>query len=149
MTADYGTGCKLIKINASGDPTEIYDNKVMKNHHGGVILFNDHVYGYSGNAGWVCQNFKTGVEVWVSKNLGKGPVSCADGMLYCVDENNGTVALSDASPKGWQEHGRFKIDPQTTQRKPDGRIWTHPVISNGRLYLRDQELIHCYKIAQD
>jgi hypothetical protein len=38
------------------------------------------------------------------------------------------------------------MDPQTTQRKPDGRIWTHPVVSNGMLFLRDQEWIHCYDV---
>ena len=67
-------------------------------------------------------------------------------MLYCLAEKDGTVALVDASPKGWKEHGRFKLDPQTTQRNPQGRIWTHPVVVGGRLYLRDQELLHCYDV---
>ena len=51
------------------------------------------------------------------------------------------MALVDASPEGWKEHGRFKLDPQTTQRSKSGKIWTHPVVSGGRLYLRDQELL--------
>ena len=67
-------------------------------------------------------------------------------MLYCLDEQSGNVVLAEASPKGWNEKGRFKLDPQTTIRSPSGRIWTHPVISNGRLYLRDQDLIHCYAV---
>jgi hypothetical protein len=67
-------------------------------------------------------------------------------MLYCLAENNGTVALVEASPKGWKEHGRFKLDPQTTQRSPQGHIWTHPVVTGGRLYLRDQELLSCYDV---
>jgi len=54
--------------------------------------------------------------------------------------------LIEASPKGWQERGRFKLDPQTKIRPSQGRIWTHPVISNGRLYLRDQDLIYCYDV---
>lgn len=118
----------------------------MKNHHGGVIQIGDHLYGHSDGPGWVCQDFKSGAEVWASKALGKGAVSAADGMLYCVEEGSGTVVLALASPKAWEEKGRFKLDPQTTQRSPDGRIWTHPVISNGKLYLRDQELIYCYDI---
>jgi hypothetical protein len=122
-------------------------DKVMKNHHGGVILVGDYVYGYSDGLGWVCQDFKTGALVWNEKSkLGKGAVGYADGMLYCLDESNGTVALVEASPKGWNEHGRFKLDPLTQIRSPQGHIWTHPVISNGRLYLRDQDLIFCYAV---
>ena len=56
------------------------------------------------------------------------------------------MALVEASPKGWKEHGRFKLDPQTTIRSSRGRIWTHPVISNGKLFLRDQDLIFCYDV---
>ena len=119
----------------------------MMNHHGGVVRVGDHIYGYSGSVGWVCQNFKTGEEVWREKSaLGKGAIGCADGMLYCLDESTGTVALIEASPKGWNEHGRFTLEPQTKIRTSSGRIWTHPVISGGKLFLRDQNLIYCYDI---
>jgi hypothetical protein len=112
-----------------------------------VILVDGYLYGYSDGPGWVCQDFKTGQEVWAEKKaLGKGAVAYADGMLYCLAENNGTVALVEASPKGWKEHGRFKLDPQTTQRSSQGKIWTHPVVTGGRLYLRDQELLSCYDV---
>jgi hypothetical protein len=123
-----------------------YENKVMKNHHGGVIRVGDHLFGHSEGPGWVCQNFKTGEEVWASKKLGKGPIHFADGMFYCIDEGSGDVALVELSTKEWVEKGRFKLDPQTTKRSPDGRIWTHPVVINGRLFLRDQELLHCYDV---
>jgi outer membrane protein assembly factor BamB len=147
VTAGYGAGCKLVKIAPGNQVSDVYENKVMKNHHGGVVLVGDHLYGYSDGSGWLCQNFKTGQEVWSErKALGKGAVSCAEGMLYCVDEESGTVVLLEASPTGWQEHGRFKLDPQSKIRPSQGRIWTHPVISNGRLYLRDQELIYCYDV---
>jgi outer membrane protein assembly factor BamB len=125
VTSDYGVGCKLVKIGVNNDVSDVYENKVMKNHHGGVLLVGDYLYGYSGNVGWVCQNFKTGEEVWASKKLGKGSIACADDMLYCFDEGSGEVALIDASPKGWQEHGRFKLSPQSKIRSRDGRFWTH------------------------
>jgi outer membrane protein assembly factor BamB len=147
VTAGYGVGCKLVKIEPDNKVTTVYENKVMKNHHGGVILVGDHLYGYSDGPGWVCQDFKTGNEVWAERNkLGKGAIACADGMLYCLDEGKGTLVLIEASPKGWNEHGRFTFEPQTKIRSPQGRIWTHPVISNGKLYLRDQDLIYCYDI---
>ena len=147
ISSGYGVGCKLVKIDAGNQATTVYENKVMKNHHGGVILVGDHLYGYSDGPGWVCQDFKSGDEVWAERDkLGKGAIAFADGMLYCLDERSGTVVLIEASPKGWNEHGRFMLDPKTKIRSPQGAIWTHPVISNGKLYLRDQDLIYCYDV---
>jgi outer membrane protein assembly factor BamB len=149
VTAGYGVGCKLIKLSASNEASEVYFNKEMINHHGGVVLVDGHLYGHSDRPvnGWLCQNFKTGEKVWLEKDaLGKGAVTYADGMLYCLAEKDGTVALVEASPKGWKEHGRFKLDPQTTQRSSRGMIWTHPVVTGGRLYLRDQEFLSCYDV---
>ena len=145
VTAGYGVGCKLVKLGSGNETTEVYLNKVMKNHHGGVILVDGYLYGHS-DPGWVCQDFKSGKQVWMERKLGKGAVAYADGMLYCLEESSGTVALVEASPQGWKEHGRFKLEPQSTQRSPSGRIWTHPVITGGRLYLRDQELLSCYDV---
>lgn len=148
ITSGYKVGCTLVKLGEDNSVTKVYENKTMVNHHGGVVLVGDHLYGYSDGAGWICQNFKTGEQVWASKALGKGAVHFADGQLYCLDENSGEVALVDASPKGWTEHGRFKIDPQTTKRSPQGRIWTHPVVVDGRLFLRDQEYLLCYDVKR-
>jgi len=80
------------------------------------------------------------------KALGKGAIAYAEGRFYLLEESTGTVVLIDASNKGWKEQGRFKLSPQTMQRSPSGKVWTHPVISNGKLYLRDQELIYCFDI---
>jgi outer membrane protein assembly factor BamB len=148
VTAGYGAGCELVKIGPGNEVTTVYENnKVMKNHHGGVILVGDYIYGHA-DPGWACQNFKTGEEVWNHRGFGKGAIAHADDMLYCLEESSGTVGLIEASPKGWKEHGRFKLDPQTKSRAPEGRIWTHPVISNGKLFLRDQDLIYCYDIKK-
>jgi outer membrane protein assembly factor BamB len=146
VAAGYGVGCMLVKVGADNSVSVVYENKVMKNHHGGVIRVGDHLFGHSEGPGWVCQNFKTGEEVWASKKLGKGAIHFADGMFYCLDEGSGDVALVELSTKDWVEKARFKLDPQTKQRSPQGRIWTHPVVVNGRLYLRDQELLHCYDV---
>ena len=146
VTSGYGVGCKLVKL---GDnyPTNVYENKVMKNHHGGVIKVGEHLYGYSDGVGWACQDFKTGELIWNEKKaLGKGAIAYADNRLYCQGEGDGRLILIDASPTGWKTHGEFTISPQTKKRNPKGRIWTHPVICDGKLYLRDQEYILCYNI---
>ncbi len=145
IASGYGIGCKLVKI-GDGEADAVYENEVMVNHHGGVILLGDHLYGHSDRGGWKCQNFKTGEEVWASRELGKGAIHYADGMFYCLSESDGTVALVEASTKGWNEKGRFKLDPQTEIRAKKGKIWVHPVVLNGKLYLRDQDLIYCYDV---
>ncbi|MFM1941891.1 MAG: hypothetical protein RI897_873 [Verrucomicrobiota bacterium] len=145
ITSGYGVGCKLVKLGGAM-PEDVYQNREMKNHHGGVILLGDYVYGHSDGVDWVCQNFKTGEVKWTSDKLGKGAIGYADGHFYCVDEGSGTVVLIEASPEGWNEKGRFTLDPQSSIRERSGRIWTHPVISNGRLYLRDQEYIYCFDV---
>ncbi len=151
VTAGYGAGCDLIQLVPNGQGTKaekVYANKNMVNHHGGVILVGEYLYGYSDSErGWICQEFKTGKIVWKEKRkLGKGSVTYADGHLYCYAENNGTAVLIEATPGGWKENGRFKIPKTTSQRSPRGGIWTHPVVANGRLYLRDQELLFCFDV---
>jgi outer membrane protein assembly factor BamB len=149
ISSGYGSGSALFKIDKAQTVTEVYSNKVMKNQHGGVIRIDDHLYGYSDAVGWVCQDWKTGEVVWAEKkNLGKGAIGYADGKLYCLEEDRGTVVLIDASPDGWNETGRFTLSPQTDQRSERGKVWTHPVIANGKLYLRDQELFFCFDISE-
>ncbi len=153
VTSGYGVGCNLYRVSDdSRTVEEVYDDqvkKVMKNHHGGVLLFGDHLYGYSDGVGWTCQRFDTGERVWRERSkLGKGSLTCAQGQLYCLSEDEGDVVLLDATAEGWTERGRFRLEPQSQLRKPRGRIWTHPVVANGRLFLRDQELLFCFDVRQ-
>ena len=148
VAAGYGVGCKSVKVGAGNKVEELYANTDMVNHHGGVVLVGDHLYGYSDRGGWTCMELKSGEVVWQEKAaLKKGAIHCADGMLYLLEEDTGTVVLIEATPKGWDEKGRFVIEPQTEQRNPKGKVWTHPVVANGRLYLRDQELLFSYDVS--
>jgi outer membrane protein assembly factor BamB len=154
IASGYGVGCKKVRVGSDWSVKDVWVNKVMKNHHGGVILHDGHLYGYSDGGGWICQSWASGDEVWSFKagnkdpgSFGKGAIYYANGRFILLEEQTGEVALIDASAKGWKEISRFKLDPQTEQRSKSGKIWTHPVVSGGRLYLRDQELLHCYDVA--
>ena len=148
VAAGYGVGCKSVKIEEDNKLTDLYSNTNMVNHHGGVILHKGHLYGYSDKGGWTCMELKTGAVKWQEKEaLKKGAIHCCNDQLYLLEEGSGTVALIDASPDGWKEHGRFTLSPQTTQRAKNGRIWTHPVVSGGKLFLRDQELLFCFDVS--
>ncbi len=147
VTSGYGVGCNLFKVSSGNGFTvePVYDNKVMVNHHGGVVKIGDNLYGFSDGKGWTCQNFKTGEAVWQEKEkFGKGSLTFADGMLYLRAEGGkGTVVLIEATPKGWSEKGRFD-----QPNRSDKNSWPHPVISGGHLYLRDQDVLLCYDVKQ-
>jgi outer membrane protein assembly factor BamB len=148
VTAGYGVGCKKVEI-VGNSVRDVFSNKEMENHHGGVVLVGDHLYGHSGRAGWTCMQFSDGTVKWTERRaLGKGAVTYADGMLYCLDEKTGEVALVEASPSGWNEKGRLKLEPLSSNRSRDGGIWPHPVVANGRLFLRDQEYVYCFDVKQ-
>ncbi len=150
LTAGFGEGCDSIQVmpqNGSFQVQQVYAKKNMVNRDGGVVRVGDHVYGHSENRGWTCLSFATGAIAWSEKaKLGRGPLSFADGNLYCVDDQEGVVALVEATPKGWNERGRLRLPQASKQRRPSGGVWTHPVVANGRLYLRDQELLFCYDV---
>ncbi len=150
VTSGYGVGCRLVKLADDGRSVEeVYDSKLMKNHHGGVLLVGDAVYGHSDGVGWMCQDFVTGKQLWRERSeLGKGAIAYADDRFYLQDEATGDIVLIEATPDEWKERGRFTLDPQTEIRKPKGKIWTHPVIANGRLYLRDQDLLFSFDIKE-
>ena len=147
VTSGYGIGCDQFKITLSGaefKAANVYSNKVMVNHHGGVILKDGKLYGYSDGKGWTCQDFKTGDLVWKDKeHVGKGTISYADGMFYLRDESKdkGTIALIDATATGYKEHGRFELPDRS-----DKQQWPHMVILGGKLYIRDQGNLFCYDV---
>ena len=145
VTSGYKVGCNLFKITADNGAfkaEEVYSSHDMENHHGGVVLVGEHLYGHSDSKGWVCMEFKTGKVVWAKSGVGKGSVSYADGLLYLRSESGkGTVGLVEATPTGYKEHGRFGQPDRSNKNS-----WPHPVIANGRLYLRDQDMLLCYDV---
>jgi hypothetical protein len=75
-------------------------------------------------------------------------VTCAGGYLFCYDEVTGNVHIGEASPNGWKETSVIKLPKKSKIRSANGRIWTHPVIANGKLFLRDQDLLFCFDVKE-
>ena len=152
-----GGTCGLVKVTGNGSGLKssiVWKDSNLFNHHGGVVLIGDHLYGYSDGdkkkemkAGWVCVDFQIGKVVWHSDKLDKGSVTAADGRLYCWGEKSDTLVLIDASPTGWTERGRFTLPKKSAKKKPSGGFWTHPVLAHGKLYMRDQDLLFCFDVA--
>ena len=91
----------------------------------------------------MCLDLKTGKIVWNEKEKAqKGSLCAADGLLYLRAEGGaGTLTLIEASPQGFAEKGRFNQPARS-----DKNSWPHPVIANGKLYVRDQAVLLCYDI---
>jgi outer membrane protein assembly factor BamB len=149
-TVGFQQGNDLIKLIPKDDQItveKIFSNKNVQNRNGGVVLVDGHLYGHTENKGWFCQEFKTGKMIWTEREkLPRGSIAYADGCLYCCAENGGTIILIEATPEGWKELGRLKLPRESKLRPPNGGLWTIPVISNGKLYIRDQDLLFCYDI---
>lgn len=153
FTAGYGAGSELFKLTSKDGVTsaeKVYSgNKVLVNQHGGVVRIGDHVYGHTDNGNkWVCFEYKTDASdpVWESKELEKGSLTAADGRLYCYGQK-GTCVLVEVSPTEWKEKGRFELPERSARPRRSGGIWAHPVVANGKLYLRDHELLFCFDVA--
>jgi outer membrane protein assembly factor BamB len=143
FSSAYGTGGALLGLRAKGQEVsaqEIYFTREMQNHHGGVVLVNGYLYGFNNNI-LTCLEFATGKMVWRDRSVGKGSVSYADGHLYILGEDN-VVGLAEATPAGYREKGRFSIADQGWPS------WSHPVVSGGRLYIRNQGTLASYDVRQ-
>ncbi len=137
-----GGGGALVQLTSADkgvSAREVYFNRDLTNHHGGVVRVGDYLYG-TNNTGLVCLDFKTGEKKWQDRSVGKGSIMAADGCLYVRGEN-GSVALVEATPSGYKEKGRFEQPSRGS--KP---AWPYPVVANGCLYLHDGETLLCYDI---
>ncbi|WP_442483516.1 PQQ-binding-like beta-propeller repeat protein [Aeoliella sp. SH292] len=143
----YGAGGGMAKLSTSEDGAiaaeEVYFTNKMQNHHGGMIVSDGVLYGTNGgNGGGFLRaiDFETGDDLWTVREAPKGALSMADGMLYLYTEN-GEMILVEPNREEYIERGRFAHPDRS-----ESPAWTHPVIANGKLYVRDQGILFCYDV---
>lgn len=148
-TTDYNTGSALLHISRVGESfhvKEIYTLKgrEFENHHGGIVCVGNHVYGGHGNSRGTpkCIDITTGKIVWEgdAPERGSAAVLYADGH-FIFRYDRGLVALIEATPEAFRLKGTFQ--PVTGE----GPAWAHPVIHDGKLYLRHGNLLACYDVS--
>lgn len=156
VSTSYGGGSALLQIVPKGNDTfevkevKAYKKAQLNNHHGGMVLIGDHIYfGHDQNGGSpVCVEFKTGEIAWGPEKSPAGgqrsaAVLYADGRLYFRYEN-GVLVLIEPSPEELKVVSSFKLPAADQKSYPQS--WPHPVIVNGKLYVRDQTVLHCYDV---
>ena len=140
-SSDYGTGAELVELKAQGKGVaakQVYFTKDMKNHHGGMVFLDGYVYGSNGDM-LSCVELKTGKPTWRERSM-KGSVVYADKKIVFRNEQ-GPVVLLAADSKEYKELGRF--DQPDRSSRP---AWAHPVIADGKLYLRDMDKLLVYNL---
>jgi outer membrane protein assembly factor BamB len=137
LSTNYGTGCALLKLGPK-NMTEVYFNRDMMNHYSSSVLVGNTLYGYN-NQFLTAMDFATGKMLWRDRSVGKGSVAFADKHIYALGED-GVMGLVAADPAGYKEISRFSFN------KGGLPTWSPPVISDAKLYLRDQDNLYCHDV---
>lgn len=143
LSSAYGTGAALLELTAASNKVtarQVYFTREMRNHHATSVLIGDHLYGFSDSI-LTAMRFDNGQVAWRDRSVGKGSVVFADDRLYLYSEQ-GVVGLAEANPTAYREHGRFQIRPGSAP------TWSHPIVSNGKLFIRDQDNIYAFDVRQ-
>jgi hypothetical protein len=143
-TSGYDPPTAAIQLHAENNGgfrvEELYSTQKLRTSYGGQVLLDGHLFGSIGD-GLGCFEMKGDNLLWTERGPGKGSVLWADGRLYYRNERNGSMTLISPNSKEYVEEGRFE-QPERSKHS----AWAHPIIANGRLYLRDQELLFCYDV---
>ncbi len=150
----YHAGSVLLKLEADEQSEtgvtvrEVYRlrGNRFQNHHGGFVVTGDHIFGGHGSNNGLptCIEFLTGKIVWKQRGPGTGSASvcAADGHLY-FHYQNGVVALIEAKSDAYRLKGTFELP------NAGGDSWSHPVIADGKLFLREQNELSAYNLRGD
>ena len=144
-TASSPIGGALLRLTrtATGvSATEVYNLRGLPNAIGGSVLVNGVLYGTTLD-GLVAVDFESGAVRWRDMTSGPGSILYADGRLYLHYES-GEVALAAASPDAYRELGRFT--PGQRPVTPGDQAWVYPVLSNGRLFIREHGTLWAFNV---
>jgi outer membrane protein assembly factor BamB len=140
FSSGYGEGTVALRLSDDGRQVRpLWQSKDLDNHHGGIILHQGALYG-TNNRELVCMDLRTGKVNWTERRVGKGALSMADGMLYAYNEK-GVVSLARVSPQAGEVVSSFRVT------EGSGQHWAHPVIDNGRLYIRHGDTLLVFDVA--
>jgi outer membrane protein assembly factor BamB len=130
LSAGYDHGAALIEIAHDADRWSvrtIWENNRMKNKFTSSVLLNGYLYGLDESI-LACVEAETGQLKWKAGRYGYGQVMLASDHLVVLTED-GDVVLVKATPDRHQELARFSAI--------EGKTWNHPVVADGRLFVRN------------
>lgn len=139
---DVGNGGVKLALAKDGKSIiEVWRNRDFDSYIGGIVKIGDHLYGCGTvKRGFKCINATTG-EIENVLKIGNGVVIAADGMLYYYNFG-GEVLLITPDSKNMEVVSKFRI------KKGDKEHFAHPVINNGKLYVRHGNVIQAFNIKE-
>jgi outer membrane protein assembly factor BamB len=141
----YGTGGQMFELSEDGTSVKrVWSQTKLDSQMGASVLVDGYIYGSGHNGrGWHCLSWKTGEVQYTARKIGsKGAIIFADGMMYCYGEN-GDVGLVKPNPQEFEVVSSFRV------KKGSGEHWAHPVIKDGRLYIRHGDALMVYHIGYE
>ncbi|MGE0021405.1 MAG: PQQ-binding-like beta-propeller repeat protein [Draconibacterium sp.] len=138
------SGIVLLQLSEDGKSvSEIWRNNKLMNLMGGMVKLGEHLYlsAYL-KSDWQVLDWNTGELKIQNKEFGGGSVIYADGLFYCYGENDGEIALMEASPEKIKVISKFKVPLGTDQH------WARLVIDSGLLFVRHGNALMAYKIGE-
>jgi outer membrane protein assembly factor BamB len=147
MSAPFGPPGALHRLVAprkAGDPVGVEEGwtAALDTAQGGVVYADGRLFGsyYPRRGGWAALDAATGKVLYENRDLVKGAALYADARLYVLCED-GWMVLLEPTATAFEEKGRFRLaNPR------DRDAWAHPVVHDGRLYLRYHDTLTCYDI---
>jgi outer membrane protein assembly factor BamB len=128
MSSGLGTGAALFKIQADR-LVRVWSNKEMQNWLSSSVLYQNYVYGVDTRDGALkCLQLRTGAVKWSQEGLGVGSVTLAGDKLIALSDK-GKLTIARAVPDAYHELASAQI--------LEGKCWTVPVLSGGRIYARN------------
>ncbi|NLF69906.1 MAG: PQQ-like beta-propeller repeat protein [Candidatus Anammoximicrobium sp.] len=115
------------------------------NMYNTVAVYRDAVFGFGGGAkaGFLhCTNFDDGRLLWKAENpewTKDQNLVIADGLIFALTKN-GDLVMAEASRERYRELGRVLVPIELGRPQ-------QPTLANGRLYLRGEQSVVCYRVA--
>jgi outer membrane protein assembly factor BamB len=138
LSASYGTGAVLLRIDQKGPERIWAANDSLSNHYATSVYLDGFLYGFDGRqeqgASLHCVELKTGKVRWSEESLGAGTVLIAGGKLLILTEK-GELLTAQASPE------RFK--PTARAQVLGFEVRAYPALADGLLYARSKDTLVC------
>jgi len=131
---------EVLKENNGFKVKEIWSSVKMQNQFSSSILYERYLYGFNNHI-LTCMDFTTGKIMWRERGYNKGSLIGIDGHMIILGEK-GNLALAELSHKGFIEKSQYDLFPHK-------KCWSVPVVSDGRLYIRNEEEIVCLDIMNN
>lgn len=145
ITSGYDHPAIMLKLADDARSVSVkWTNPDFDDHLGGAIKIGNYVFGsnWINNAKgkWICADWETGKTMYETAWHNKGPIISADGLLYCLEEKSGNIALVKPNPEKFDLVSSFRIT------KGEGPYWAHPAIYDGKLLVRHGEYLAVYDL---